>query len=132
MHTKQEQDAIENLIHSYSSAFNAAEIGSTVALFTPDGILMPANAPSSQGREQLTRSFDLLLKAFRIRISYTIDEIAVNGNYAYARTNSLVSTHVNATGQDLSLRNKELFLLRKEQDNWKISHYIFNNTSTTG
>ena len=129
MQNNKEHAAIKNLIHSYSGAFNAADIVRTVALFTDDGILMPNNAPIAQGKEQLTASFELLLKNFQINIGYTVDEITVSGDYAFVRTNSNVATHVKASGEDIALLNKELFVLRRKQDEWKISHYIFNNTS---
>jgi uncharacterized protein (TIGR02246 family) len=128
METIQERSAIEKLIFCYRDAFNAANISETVASFTPDGINMPNNAPSSKGKEQLTASFEFLLKAFQINIQYVIDEIIVIGDYAYVRTNSKVNTIIRASNEHLSLENKELFVLRKHNGEWKISHYIFNNT----
>ena len=97
---------IENLILTYADAFNASDIDQTVSLFTTDGILMPNNAPLSQGKEQLTASFEFLLKTFRINIGYTIEEINVSGDYAFVRTNSNVATHVKATGEDIFLKIK--------------------------
>jgi len=131
MQTINENTAIANFIHSYGDAFNAADIARTVSLFTADGILMPNNAPLSHGKEQLTAAFKFLLNTFRISIVYSIDEITVSGGCAVVRTNSKVATHVNASDENISLNNKELFILRKEQDDWKISHYIFNNTSVS-
>jgi ketosteroid isomerase-like protein len=89
---------------------------------------MPNNAALSEGKEQLTASFEFLLETFRINISYTIEEIIVNGDHAFVRTSSKVATHVKATGEDIFLKNKELFVLRNQQRDWKISHHIFNNT----
>ncbi|WP_218162308.1 hypothetical protein [Chitinophaga sp. CF118] len=54
---------------------------------------------------QLTASFEFLLKTFQIKIRCAIDEITVSG-------------------EDISLKNKELFVLRKHLGG------IFNNTST--
>ncbi|SEW38837.1 conserved hypothetical protein [Chitinophaga sp. YR573] len=129
MQTTEEQIAIEKLILSYSDAFNATNIAKTVAIYTPDGVLMPNNGPLVQGTEQLTASFEFLLKTFQIQVRYIIDEIIVSGEYAFVRTNSNVDTHVKSSGEDISLKNKELFVLRKHLGEWKISHYIFNNTS---
>jgi ketosteroid isomerase-like protein len=129
METNQERSAVEKLIFSYGNVFNTKDIAQTVALYAPDGILMPNNAPLAQGTEQLTASFELLLRTFKIKIHYVIDEIVFSGDYAFARTNSKVETLVKATGEHISLQNKELFVLRKLYDEWKISHYIFNNTS---
>jgi len=131
MQPTEEQIAIEKLILSYSDAFNATDIAKTVAIYTPDGVLMPNNSPIVQGTEQLTASFEFLLKTFQITVRYAIDEITVSGEYAFVRTNSNVETHVKSSGENISLKNKEMFILRKHLGEWKISHYIFNNTSAT-
>lgn len=131
MDIQSEQTTVEKLIFSFSEAFNAADISNTVALFTPDGINMPNNTPATKGTEQLTKGFAVLFGTAEISIKYIIDEISINGEKAFARTNSTVNTLFKASGDKLLLENKELFLFRKEHDEWKISHYIFNNTKTT-
>lgn len=131
METPQEQSAIEKLIFSFRDAFNAADISKTVASFTSDGINMPNNAPVAQGTEQLTKAFEALFSYADINIQYVIDEINISGEYAFARTNSKVTTVVKASSDRILLDNKELFVLRLQNGEWKISHYIFNNTQTT-
>ena len=131
MEKTQEQSAIEKLIFSFSDAFNAADISKIVASFTPGGINMPNNGPLAQGTEQLSKAFGFLLNMAQIHIQYLIDEIIVTGEYAYARTNSTVKTIVKASGENILLENKELFVLRNDNGEWKIAHYIFNNTKTT-
>ncbi len=59
-------------------------------------------------------------------ITYAIDEVVINGNYAYVRTNSKGNNVVKANGGDMPINNKELFLLHKDKDEWKITHYIGN------
>lgn len=131
MDIQSEQTAIEKLIFSFSDAFNAADISKTVASFTPDGINMPNTAPAARGTEQLIKAFGFLFSTAGININYVIDEINVIGEHAFARTNSTVNTLFKSSGDKLLLENKELFLFRKQDGEWKISHYIFNNTQTT-
>ena len=80
MDTAQQQAAIEKLIFSFCEAFNATDLGKTVASFTPDGINMPNNAPAAAGTEQLTRAFGFLFSSAEIKVQYTIDEIIVSGD----------------------------------------------------
>ena len=131
METNQERSAVEKLIFSFGDAFNAADIAKTVASFTPAGINMPNNGPLAQGTEQLTKAFGSLWSMAHIHIQYRVDEINITGEYAYARTNSTVKTVVKASGENILLENKELFVLRNDHGEWKISHYVFNNTKTT-
>jgi uncharacterized protein (TIGR02246 family) len=129
MNTTAEKSSIEKLIFSYSDAFNTGDLAKTVAVYAEDGILMPQGAPLAQGPEQLKATFGFLFKTFQIRIDYVVDEVIVSGDHAYARTNSKVKTVVRANGETIELDNKELFVLRKIDGQWKISHYIFNNTT---
>ncbi len=126
----QERLAIEKLIFSFSDAFNAADISKTVTSFTPDGINMPNNAPAAKGEKELTKAFGFLFSMAEINIQYVIDEIILNGNYAFVRTNSNVTTVVKASRDQIFLENKEIFVLHNDSREWKISHYIFNNTKT--
>jgi len=128
MDTTIDRSAIEKLIFSYSETFNARDIAQVVALYVQNGILMPADAPLAEGHEQIKGTFEFLLKTFDINIEFVIDEVVISGDYAFARTNSKVRTTVLANGETISLDNKELFVLIKMGGQWKISHYIFNNT----
>ncbi len=127
MDTTAENLAIEKLLSDYGEALNASDVSKTVALFTRDGILMPNGAPLAKGQEQLKAAYEALYKAFQLNVEYVTDEVIVNGDYAYARTNSRGNTLIHATGETISVENKELFVLRKDNGQWKISHYIFNN-----
>jgi ketosteroid isomerase-like protein len=131
MENVQEQLAIEKLIFSFRDAFNAADISKTVASFTPDGINMPNNAPAAKGEKELMKAFGFLFNMAEINIQYVIDEIIVNGNYAFARTISKVTTVIKTSRDQIFLENKEIFVLYNDGADWKISHYIFNNTKTT-
>ena len=88
---------------------------------------MPNGAPLSKGQEQLKSTYEGLYKTFKLNVEYHTDEVIVNDDYAYARTNSKGSTLIRATGENIPVDNKELFMLQKENGQWKISHYIFNN-----
>jgi len=132
MNEATERATIEKLIYAYSDAFNAADISKTIAVYADNGVLMPQGAPTAIGPEQLKATFGFLFSHFRIRIDYVIDEIVIHGEYAYVRTHSKVNTVVIATGETISIDNKELFVIHKVNGQWKISHYIFNNTTKRG
>ena len=128
MKTTVEKSAIEKLIFSYRDAFNAEDILKTVACYEEDGILMPQGAPLAKGQVQLKATIGFLFKTFKINIEYIIDEVIVSGDYAFARTNSKVKTIVRASEKIILEDNKELFVLHTVGGQWKISHYIFNNS----
>jgi uncharacterized protein (TIGR02246 family) len=127
MDTTAEKKDIEKLLTSYGEAINTSDVSKTVALYTNDGLLMPQGAPVAKGQEQLTAAYEGLFKASQLKVEYFTDEVIVNGDYAYARTNSRGSTLIRASGVTIPVDNKELFVLHKDNAGWKIAHYIFNN-----
>ncbi len=127
MDTTTEKSAIEKLLSSYGDVINTSDVSKTLAFFTQDGTLMPNGAPAAKGQEQLKGAYESLFKAFELNVEYTTDEVIINGDYAFARTHSKGSTLIHANGKTIPVDNKELFVLHKENAQWKIFHYIFNN-----
>lgn len=121
-----EKSAIEKLLFSYRDALNASDVNKVLQLYTNDGIFMPSNAPSAVGQEQIKGSYEFVFKTIQLNIEFFIDEIVVNGDYAFARTTSKGTTLIHANSQTVAEENRELFVLQKTNGQWKISRYMFN------
>ncbi|MEY5049939.1 MAG: hypothetical protein RLZZ175_3298 [Bacteroidota bacterium] len=126
MELSTEKSAIEKLLFSYRDALNASDVNKVLPLYTNDGIFMPSNAPSAIGQEQVKKSYEFVFKNIQLKIEFFIDEIIVNGDYAFARTTSKGTTLIHANGQTVPEENRELFVLQKINGQWKISRYMFN------
>lgn len=126
MEQSTEKSAIEKLLFSYRDALNASDINKVLPLYTNDGVFMPSNAPSAIGQEQIKGSYEFVFKTIQLNIEFYIDEIVVNGDYAFARTTSKGTTLIHANGQTVAEENRELFVLQKIKGQWKISRYMFN------
>ena len=121
-----EKSAIEKLLFSYRDALNTSDVNKVLPLYTNDGVFMPSNAPSAIGQEQIKGSYEFVFKTIQLKIEFFIDEIMVNGDYAFARTTSKGTTLIHANGQTVAEENRELFVLQKINGQWKISRYMFN------
>jgi len=121
-----EKSAIEKLLFSYRDALNASDVSKVLPLYTNDGVFMPSNAPSAIGQEQVKGSYEFVFSQIQLNIEFYIDEIVVNGDYAFARTTSKGTTLIHANGQTVAEENRELFVLQKTNGQWKISRYMFN------
>ncbi len=117
---------IEKLLFNYRDALNTSDINKVLSLYTNDGVFMPSNAPSAIGQEQIKGSYEFVFKTIQLNIEFFIEEIVVNGNFAFARTNSKGTTLIHANGQTVPEENRELFVLQKTNGMWKISRYMFN------
>jgi uncharacterized protein (TIGR02246 family) len=121
-----EKSAIEKLLFSYRDALNASDVNKVLPLYTNDGVFMPSNAPSAVGQEQVKASYEFVFKTIQLNIEFFIDEIVVNGDFAFAQTTSKGTTLIHANGQTVPEENRELFVLQKSNGQWKIARYMFN------
>lgn len=121
-----EKSAIEKLLYAYRDALNASDVSKVLPLYTNDGVFMPSNAPSAIGQEQVKASYEFVFKSIQLSIEFYIDEVVVNGDYAFARTTSRGTTLIHASGQTVAEENRELFVLQKVNGQWKIARYMFN------
>ena len=121
-----EKTAIEQLLFTYRDALNASDVSQVLPLYTQDGVFMPSGAPTSAGPEQVKAAYEFVFSAIQLSIEFYIDEIVVDGDYAFARTTSKGTTLIHASGETVPEENRELFVLQKEQGIWKIARYMFN------
>jgi uncharacterized protein (TIGR02246 family) len=121
-----DQTAIEHLLHAYGDALNAASVPQVLALYAPDGVFMPAGAPSASGPAQVEQSYAAIFQQIRLHIQLHIVEVVVSGNYAFASTTSAGTTRSHATGETAPEENRELFVLQRQAGQWKIARYMFN------
>lgn len=121
-----EKTAIENLLFSYRDALNTSDVNRVLPLYTNDGVFMPSNAPSAIGLEQVKAAYEFVFSQIQLSIEFYIDEIVVNGDYAFARTTSKGTTLIHANKQTVAEENRELFVLQKANGHWKIARYMFN------
>lgn len=121
-----EKPAIEKLLFAYRDALTASDVNKVLPLYTVDGVFMPSNAPTAVGQEQIKGAYAFVFSQIQLNIEFYIDEIVVFGDYAYARTTSKGTTFIHASGQTVAEENRELFVLQKANEQWKIDRYMFN------
>ena len=120
------KEAIKKTLFTYREALNESSTEKALSLYTQNGVFMPSGAPTSIGQEQVKAAYDFVFSQIQLNIEFYIDEIEIVGDYAFARTTSKGTTLTHATGETVPEENRELFILKKEGDNWKIDRYMFN------
>lgn len=123
-----EKAAIEKLIFAYRDALNASDVNNVVTLYTTDGVLLPNAAPSAIGTDQVKGTYQYVFDNFKYNLEFTIGEIVVNGNYAFARSTSKGSFLIKTSGQTVADENRELFVFEKVKGEWKITRYMYNKS----
>ena len=108
-----QKSEIEKLILSYRDALNASDAARVVELYTTDGVLLANAAPTAEGLASVKGTYQYVFENFKYNLEFTIGEVVVNGNYAFARSTSKGSFVIKASGQTVPDENRELFVFEK-------------------
>ena len=122
------KENIEKLLVTYKTSLNTSDAALAQSLYTNDGIFMPSGAPSAIGSDNILKSYEYIFSQIQLTIEFYIEEIVVEGDLAFATTSSKGTTLINATGDTVPEANRELFVLEKVDEEWKIARYMFNKT----
>ena len=115
-----------SLLRHYEKELNAGGTAAIVGLYTADGIFMPSGAPTATGSAELQAAYAAVFAAIKLQVVFTIDELEVHGDVAFARTTSRGQVTILANGHTQAEENRELFILRRENGRWLIARYLFN------
>ena len=121
-----DKSAIEKTLNTYFGSLNASDVRTAVGAYTRDGVFMPTKLPTATGTEQLVGAYENVFKAIQLNVTLTIEEIIVRDDIAFARTLSKGTTLIRASGETVPEENREFFLMKKENAEWKIARYMFN------
>lgn len=130
-HSKMDQNtentAIEKSLGIYFDALNKSNVEQAVGQYTNDGIFMPAGLPTASGTEQLNNAYGNVFKALQLNVTFKTEEIVFLGSeVAFVRTQSQGTQLIHATGKKTEELNREFFLMKKVNSDWKIERYMFN------
>ena len=121
--------AIEAVIKNYERALNAADVDGVAKLFTADGVFMGPNHPSAVGIKQVTGAYSGVFSQIVPSLTFNIAEIKVlSKDWAMARSTSAGSIKIVANGAVVPDAYQELFMLHKQNQQWKIARYSFSTT----
>jgi uncharacterized protein (TIGR02246 family) len=123
------EEPLRTLLAAYETALNAGDAGRIEQLYTEDGVFMPAGFPTASGRKAVRGAYDAVFSNIRIAIHFSVDELVVKGDVAYALTHSAGTATVVATGASGPEANREMFVFARGANGWKIARYMFNKAS---
>ena len=119
---------IQRLISNYESVLNASDTDGVLDLYGKDPTFMPQHAPAQVGRAAVRQAYDNVFTTIKLDVKFTIHEVEVLGDTAWARTSSVGKTRILANNFVVNEGNNELFIFKQENGDWKIHRYLFSTT----
>ena len=120
--------SIEVLVKAYEKALNTNDLESILNLYGQTPVFMPQHAPALVGREAVRAGYRQVFETIKLNIEFTIHDVEVLGDTAWARTSSAGRTRILSAGIGVAEGNNELFIFKRENGDWKIHRYLFSTT----
>ena len=118
--------AARQLLAQYAEALNAADTARLPSLYTADGLFLPDGRPPLPA-DALPGNAESFFAKTRLHISYAVEDVTVGGGYAFVQATARTATTDLATGREVARTSRDFFVLRQENQDWKIYRYVFNS-----
>lgn len=122
-----EEKAIQQLLDAYGVALNASDAAKVTTLYTQAGQFAAPGLPTAVGSSEIKSTYEGIFKTIGLNLQFTPAQIkVVNGDYAFATSTSSGPITVLANNQTTVNNYRELWVFAKENGQWKIARYYFN------
>jgi len=119
--------AINELYKQATLACSKGDVELYLSLFTEDAVVMATEFPALIGKEKLRPVFEGLFSLFNLELPYTVNEVKVHGDWAFARSSFNYSMTLKEGGETTTRTGKELDILKRQTDgSWKIYRECWN------
>jgi len=127
-----QQHAAYDVVHRYEQLLNAGDTVEILELFAPDGVAEWNDKPTFSTRDDLKAAYDALFKTSKFSTAFGYASIDVYGDTAVVRTYHHKGATILEGGKEVVDLNREVFVLRRQEGQWKIKLYIFNTNPVQG
>jgi uncharacterized protein (TIGR02246 family) len=128
----EELAAVQAVGRAQQAAINAEDVGSIVALYTPDAVSLPPGWELLQGREAIRRFWEGQVTGVQGTGSYTTTTITGANDLAY-EAGTYTYTYTDTAGVTRTRYGKYLAVLKRQADgSWKLAADTWNFTPPPG
>ncbi|KAA6438789.1 DUF4440 domain-containing protein [Dyadobacter flavalbus] len=117
--------AIEKLLNNYSKALIDGNAAAIASFYCNDAEFMPDGFSTIRGAQQIHSSAQRFFQTQTLKAEFLLKNLSVERDFAFAESIATVTTE-NNQGQSITVKTRDLFVVRREAEDWKIFRYIFN------
>ncbi|MFH6991023.1 hypothetical protein [Flavobacterium sp. FlaQc-48] len=122
-----EKEAINTLLGNFARVLNNGDTKAISGFFDRDAIFIPDGMKKIMAGNELGKTTNGYLKRSDFKIGYTIKEITIENQFAFVETFATTTEKSVWDLKPVQKRSIDFFVLKNEDENWKIYRYIFNN-----
>lgn len=123
---------IQDVLDRYATALRTADASLAASVYAESGVFYPYNLPTATGPDELLTSYSAIFNTIKLDVAFTVHEIVVDGELAFATTTSSGTVTVLADQSSSAEHNREVFVFVRTNGEWKIGRYMFNKATAPG
>ena len=122
----------KKVVEDYFNALNESKLDIIVGLYHKDSVFLPKNAPAVRGIDEITKAYRNLFEKIKLNTEHVYHHVSVHGDVAIVESQANGTLTILEGKKVLPANDKELFVLRKINNKWKIDRYMFNDSEHHG
>ena len=120
------------VVEEYFAALNAGRLDAVISLYHGESVFLPKNAPAVRGIDEITKAYRNLFENIKLNTEHVYHHVSVHGDVAIVESQANGTLTILEGKKVLPANDKELFVLRKINNKWKIDRYMFNDSEKPG
>ncbi len=125
-----QKEVILEIVHDYAKTINRSKIEAILSFYTDDALFMPENYKTITVRKLKNKNFNEFLEKDDFSMEYSDVEVVVDREFAFVTAIAKTSTKNKKSEETVEKTSRDFFVFKKEENQWKIYRYIFNNLQT--
>lgn len=123
-----DQDQIRSVFEEvYPANVRTGDLSAYASMYTEDALWMAPNVPDRCGIPDIVEGFAASIANQDIDPTFTAEEIEVMGDFGYVVGISVATVTPHDGSPSKQVKFRALWLMKKEQEIWKIDRQIWNN-----
>ncbi len=117
---------IQNLVMTYQRGLNEGDLDLVKSVYADDAVFIGQPFPTATGKEEIVALYADVFSKLDFDVKFDIQDIELSGDLGFLRTRSHGSIVPKGQEPEGGEGNREVFVLKKIDGEWKFYRYIFN------
>ncbi len=117
---------IQNLLITYQRGLNEGDVDLVRSVYADDAVFIGQPFPTATGQEEIVALYGDVFSKLDFNVKFDIQDIELSGDLGFLRTRSHGTIVPKGQEPEGGEGNREVFVLKKVDGEWKFYRYIFN------
>ncbi len=117
---------IQNLLMTYQRSLNEGDVDLVRSVYADDAVFIGQPFPTATGKEEIVALYADVFSKLDFNVKFDIEDIELSGDLGFVRTRSHGSIVPKGQEPKGGEGNREVFVLKKIDGEWKFYRYIFD------